>query len=33
MAKILVICHSQQFGNTRILAEALAEHGKFVLMV
>ena len=25
MAKILVIYHSQQFGNTRILAEALAE--------
>jgi multimeric flavodoxin WrbA len=25
MAKILVIYHSQQFGNTRILAEALAQ--------
>ncbi len=25
MAKILVIYHSQQFGNTRILADALAE--------
>lgn len=25
MAKILVIYHSQQFGDTRVLAEALAE--------
>jgi multimeric flavodoxin WrbA len=25
MAKILVIYHSQQFGNTRVMAEALAE--------
>ena len=25
MGKILVIYHSQQYGNTKILAEALAE--------
>jgi len=25
MAKIIVIYHSQQFGNTKVLAEALAE--------
>jgi multimeric flavodoxin WrbA len=28
MGKILVIYHSQQFGNTKILAEALAEGGR-----